>query len=69
MCINIQRYQSIAVPAVLTSNIVQGPQTDVADAFEVSVNDILFNYSKEGLEKFPDLAQWKISAENAVKGV
>ncbi len=59
--------QPISVPAILGSNISEGPQTDVAEAFEVSVNEILLNHNQEGLKKFPELAQWKISADNAIR--
>ena len=57
----------IAVPVVMGSNIKEGPQTEVAEAFEIAANEILLRHPNQGLNKFPELVHWKIATDNALK--
>lgn len=57
----------IAVPVVLGSNILEGPQTEVAESFEAAANDILNNHPVEAAKKIPELIHWKIATDNALK--
>jgi phospholipase C len=57
----------ITVPATLGSNILEGPQTEVAESFEATARDILANRPAQTAKKFPELVHWKIATENALK--
>lgn len=56
----------IIVPVSLGSNIEKGPQTEVAESFEMAADDMLVNHPVEAARKFPELVHWKISATNAL---
>jgi hypothetical protein len=45
---------------------LEGPQTEVAEAFEMAANDLLLNHPAEVKEKYPELIHWKIAADNAM---
>jgi phospholipase C len=57
----------ITVPVVLGSNVLEGPQTEVAEAFEMAANNILINHPAEARNKLPELIHWKVSVDNAIK--
>lgn len=56
----------IKVPVVLGSNILEGPQTEVAESFEMAANEMLINHLSAVRKKFPELLHWKVSADNAL---
>lgn len=56
----------IMVPVTLGSNILEGPQTEVAESFEAAANEILTRYPARATKKFPELVHWKIAAGNAL---
>jgi len=58
---------TITVPVTLGSNILEGPQTEVAESFEVAANEILTDYPAKAAKKFPELLHWKIATDNALK--
>jgi phospholipase C len=57
----------IMVPVTLGSNILEGPQTEVAESFEEAAKDMLANRPAQTAKKFPELVHWKIATENALK--
>jgi len=56
----------ISVPVVLGSNILEGPQTEVAQAFETAARYILKDYPDKATRKYPELVHWEVSTENAL---
>lgn len=57
----------IKLEVTLGSNILEGPQTEVAEAFEIAAGDLLTHHPAKVKEKFPELIHWKIAADNALK--
>lgn len=57
----------IKVHDILGSNIAEGPQTEVAEAFEMAISNMFIENPEQSRDKFPELVQWKISADNAIE--
>lgn len=59
--------QKTTTSVTISSNIIEGPQTEVSESFEMAVSEMLINHKAEAIDKFPELVHWHISTENAAK--